>query len=123
MDPTIPSLPRALPFFGPICPTRYPTRKLLLEHLRLDPEPAQKALRFGACESARYPQLQQQGVLSCPLGCGAYFNGGEHGVSKPLEFHVKRANCRDRRPLATPAELDGPYMATTIAGVRTSLTA
>ena len=56
------------------------------------------------------------------MGCGAYFNGGEHGVSKPLEFHARRSNCRDRRPLATPAELDGPYIATTIAGVRTTLT-
>ena len=120
---TIPSLPRAIPFFCPICPTRYPTRKLILEHPRSEPEPAHKALIFGACESPHYPQLLDQGVMSCPLGCGAYFNGGEHGVSKPLELHVIRANCRDKRPQAIPAELDGPYLATSIAGVRTSLTA
>jgi len=123
MDPSPSSLPRALPFFCPICPTRYPTRKLLLEHVRSNPETSHKALGLGACESAHYPQLQQKEVMACPLGCGAYFNGGEHGDSNPLEFHVRRANCRDRRPLATPAELDGTYLATTIAGVKTPLTA
>ena len=118
-----PPPPRALPFYCPICSTRYPTRKLLLEHLRSDPEEAHKILRFGACESPLYPVLQQQGVLACPLGCGAFFNGGDNGVSKPLDFHIGRRNCRDRRPTSPPAELSGPYLATTIAGVRATLTA
>ena len=123
MDPSFSLLPRALPFFCLICPTRYPTRKLLLEHLRSDPEDTHKTLRFGACDSPVYHVLQQQGVLACPLGCGAYFNGGETGVSKPLEFHIARRNCHDRRLSATPTELDGPYLATTMVGIRTALTA
>jgi len=40
-----------------------------------------------------------------------------------LDFHIERRNCRDRRPTAPPAELSGPYLATTIAGVRATLTA
>ena len=118
-----PPPPRVLPFYCPICPTRYPTRKSLLEHLRSDPEETHKSLRFGACESPHYPELQQQGVLACPLGCGAYFNGGENSTSKPLEYHIARRNCQDRRPLAPSAELNGPYLATTIAGVNASLSA
>jgi hypothetical protein len=114
---------RAMPFFCPLCPTTFPTRKLLLDHLRSDPELEHKNFRFGAAESSLYPQLQQQGVLACPRGCGAFFNGGDHCASKPLELHVQRARCRDRRQAAAPAELQGPYLATTIAGVRATLTA
>jgi len=123
MDPISASSHRTLLFSCPICSTRFTIRKQLLDHLRSEPDPGHKALRFGACDSAHYPQLLQQGVLACPLRCGAYFNGGEHGVSKPLDFHVARANFRDRRPTAPPAELNGPYRATTTVGVRSSLAA
>jgi hypothetical protein len=44
-------------------------------------------------------------------------------TSKPSELHIERASCRDRRPLAAPAELNGPYLATTVVGVRATLTA
>ena len=113
---------RALPFYCPICPNRYPTRKLLLEHMRSESEQSHKTLRFGARESAHYPALKLQGVLAYPRGCGAYFNGGDNAVSKPLELHIGRRNCRDRRPTAPTTELQGPYLATTIAGVRESFT-
>ena len=113
---------RAMPLYCPICPNTYPTRKLLLEHLRSEPEESHKTLRFGACESAFYPTLLQQGVQACPRGCGAYFNGEENVVSKPLELHIGRRNCRDRRPLAPATKLDGPYLATTIDGVEAFLT-
>jgi len=118
-----PETHRVMPFFCPLCLTRYPTRKLPLEHLRSDPEIEHKTLRFGACESPHYPKLMQQRVMASPLGCGAYFNGGEQGISKPLEVHIGRAKCRDRRPSAATAELTGPYMATTIVGVRGTLPA
>ena len=81
-------VPRAMPFFCPLCPTTFPTRKLLLEHLRSDPELEHKTFRFGAAESSQYPQLRQQGVLACPRGCGAFFNGGDHCVSQPLELRM-----------------------------------
>ena len=107
----------------PVCPARFTTRKQLLEHLRSEPDPDHKALRLGACDSPIFPVLTQHGVLACPLGCGAYFNGGENGTSKPLEFHIARRNCQDRRPSAPSAGLTSPYLATTIAGVQASLTA
>jgi hypothetical protein len=106
---------RALSFSCPPCLSAYPTRKLLLEHLRTDPEIEHKTLRFGATESPMYPLLKQQGVMACPRGCGAFFNGGDQCISKPLKLHTGRGRCRDRRPSAAPAELNGPYMATTIA--------
>jgi hypothetical protein len=114
---------RGCNFACPICDSSFTTRKQLLDHLRTEPDPTHKTLRFNACASSHYPQLLQQGVLACPLGCGSFFNGGETGTSKPLEFHIGRANCVDRRPTAPAAELNGPYLATTITGVRASLTA
>ena len=93
---TLPQTPRALQFYSPICPNRFSTRKLLLEHLRSDPEESHKTLRFGACESTHYPALKLQGVLACPRRCGAFFNGGDNGVSKPLELHIRRRNCGRR---------------------------
>ena len=123
MNPALASSHRTVLFSCPICPTRFTTRKQLLDHLRSEPDPSHKTLRFGAHDSAHYPQLLQQGVLACPLGCGAYFNGGEQGVSKPLEYHVARAKCRDRRLTTLHAELNGPYLATTTVGVRSSLAA
>ena len=95
----------------------------MLEHLRSKPEDSHKSLRFGARDSPLYPVLHQQGVLACPLVCGAYFNGVETGVSKPLELHIARHTCSDRRRPAPPAELNGPYLATTMAGVRAAFTA
>ncbi len=55
---------RAMPFACPLCLTTFPTRKLLLEHLRSDPELEHKTFRFGATESSLYPQLTQQGVFA-----------------------------------------------------------
>ena len=112
-----------MPFSCPLCLTTFPTRKQLLEHLRSDPEIEHKAFRFGATELGLYPQLKHQVELACPRECGAFFNGGNQCTSRPLELHVERARCRDRRPSAAPAELHGPYLATTIAGVRATLTA
>ena len=63
--------PRAMPFFCPLCETRYRTTKLILEHLRSDPELEHKTLRFGACESPYYLQLKHRGIMACPLGCRA----------------------------------------------------
>jgi len=114
---------RALPFSCPLCLSVYPTRKQLLEHLRSDPRIEHKTFRFGATESPMYPMLMQQGVMACPRGCGAFFNGGDKCISKPLELHIGRGRCHDRRPLAAPTELNGPYMATTIARIGASLTA
>jgi len=116
-----PQTQRVILFSCPLCLTRYPTRKLILEHLKSDPEIEHKALRFGASESPHYPLLMRHGVMACPLGCGAYFNEGEKGISKPLEVHIGRAKCRDRRPSTTTSELTGPYLATTIGGVKATL--
>jgi hypothetical protein len=118
-----PSSSRALLYRCPICPSAYASRKLLLEYLRSDPEGSHKTLRFGACQSIHYPHLVQQGVLACPRGCGSFFNGGDNGVSKPLDIYIARGNCRDRRPGALPQELAEPYLATSNAGVRTTLAA
>ena len=43
-------------------------------------------------------------------------------VSKPLELYIRQRNFRDMRPTDPTGELHGPYLATTIAGVRASLT-
>ena len=119
-DPPTIQPQRALPFSCPLCLTAFPTRKLFLEHLRSEPELEHKAFRFGATESPLYPLLQQQGVLACPRGCGALFNGGDQCTSKPLELHIGRARCRDRRPSAALAELNGPYLATKICWSQSS---
>ncbi len=71
---------RAMLFSCPVCLSAYPTRKLLLEHLRSDPEPEHKNFRFGATDSPLYPQLMHQGVMACPRGWGAFFNGGDQCI-------------------------------------------
>ena len=80
-----------------------------------------KPVRFEACQSALYPQVVVQGVLACLRGRGAVFNGGDTGSSKPLETHIARGSCRDRRPHAPSLELNGPFLATSIAGVYATL--
>jgi hypothetical protein len=113
--------PSPVAFTCPICTFIFPTRKLPLKHLRRATDNTHKLFKFGACESAQYyPQLAAQGVLAFPRGCGALFNGGDSGSSEPLEAHIARGSCRDRRPQAPPPELDGPFLATTVVGVRAS---
>jgi len=48
---------------------------------------------------------------------------GDTSTSKPLELHIARGSCRDRRPQAPPPELGVPYLATFIVGVRATLMA
>jgi hypothetical protein len=94
--------PPPLDFTCPTCSFIFPTRKLLLEHLRSAAYIGHKPFRFGACQSALYPQVVAQGVIACPHGSGAFFNGGDTGSSKFLEEHISRGSCRDRRPQAPP---------------------
>jgi len=105
------------------CSTSFPSRKLLLQHLRSDNDDPHKTCRFGAAESHSYPTLLAHGVLACHRGCGALFDGGSDATSKPYDAHLARGNCRHRRPKAPPPELVGPYSATSISGVRATLTA
>jgi hypothetical protein len=110
--------PSPLVFTCPICTFNFPTRRILLEHLRSSSNNDHKSFRFGAYESPYYPLLVAQGVLAYPRGCGAFFNGGDTGSSKLLEASIARGSCCDRRTQAPLLEVDGPFLVTTMAGVR-----
>ena len=62
-------------------------------------------------------------MLACPRRCEGFFNGGNTGSSNFLESHIARGSCRDRRTQAFPPELDGPFLSTTMVGVRATLSA
>ena len=98
------------------------TRKLLLHHLLSGTDETHKTPRFEACDSPLYPKVLAHGVPTSTQGCGAFFDAGSSGISKPLGAHLARGRCRDRRPRALPREVDGTYLAKSISGVRTALT-
>jgi hypothetical protein len=71
-----------------ICNFSFPSRNFLLEHLHSASDDYHKPCMLRACLFTFYPHLVAQGVLTCPRGCGAFFNGGDTGFSKPLEAHL-----------------------------------
>ena len=107
----------------PTCNKIYTKRKELLHHLRTSTDEQHKTLRYCACELAHILTRSLLGVLPYPLGCGALFDGGSSGTSRPLDAHIARCSCRPRRlgssPL--PRELNGPYMPTTTRGVSAAI--
>jgi hypothetical protein len=70
-----------------------------------------------------HPALVSQGVLCCPEGCGAYFDGGSQNISKPLAAHVAANKCKPRRASRhnRTREVDGPYLQTTMGGIQAAL--
>ena len=63
------------------------------------------------------------GILPCPRGCGAFFDGGTIRTSRPKERHIELAKCRARSPgvAPLPRELDGPFMPTITTGFNAAL--
>jgi len=99
------------------------SRKELLGHLRSAPGDQHELLRSQGLASALFPALLAQGVLCCPKGCGAFFDGGSQNTSKPLAAHVAANKCRTRRPSRhnRTRELDGPFLPTTMGGIQAAL--
>jgi hypothetical protein len=97
-DTSVSAPPPPLALTCSIFSASFPSRKLLLQHLRSDNDGPYNTSSFGAAESHSYPMLLAQGVLACHRGCGAFFYGGSDATSKPYDAHLARGNCRDRRP-------------------------
>jgi hypothetical protein len=57
-----------------------------------------------------------------PKGCGAFFDGGNNNISRPLAAHVATKRCRPHLQAHhnRTREVTGPYLPITMGGIRTA---
>jgi len=70
--------------------------KELLHHIRTATDETRKTLGLGATYSNQALQMLAKRIIFCSRGCGAFFDGGPHGSSKPCETHMARGTYLPR---------------------------
>ena len=80
----------------PVCEGRFTTKKEVLGHLRTTMGEQHDLIRQHALSSPHQPALLSLGVMCCPNGCGACFDGGNNNTSRPLAAHLATKRCRPR---------------------------
>jgi hypothetical protein len=107
----------------PTCANTYRNKKELIHHLRTSTDELHKIFRYDASKLDIEPSLLALGIVPCPRGCGAFFDGGTTCTSRSLVRRIGQGKCRARNLGAAPLprELDGPFMPTTTTGVTVAL--